>query len=1159
MLVNRKGSYRHNDDLLNIPSKANRVLNVVLVGMLLIVLRTWHLAVVQYDEKVEESRKPQRRVVMESAKRATIRDRFNIPLAINKVQYNVAVLYSQLKQIPTTAWETDSEGKRKRVSKRKEYISALSLLLGKELKMDADRIEDLIHSKASFYHQIPFVLKEDISELEYYRLKMLERDWLGISVQRIPRRHYPLGKVAGDIIGYMGAINRQEYESVIREIKALEAYIEAIDIGDIVPLPAGMESSNQVRKRIKDLHALAYTINDSVGKAGIEGRYENTLRGYHGKKTFYSDARGNFFRELPGAREPLSGKRLLLTISAELQEYAEQLLIQNERIRLTRLSHLDAVKQTILALKQPWIKGGAIIVMDPSSGDLLAMASIPRVDPNDFVSSKNPNNKSKKSNIHKWLENEVYLADVWNQQRPLEREVFEESLGGFYDEGMVLKWQNYLDLVLAADSPLKEGVLAKGTLKEAILIQNLVDQLVDLIPYKNIYAIFNLLYNDEFHQPYVQKSLPAETEALEMAFKEHQEEIKSIKRKLDVYFGPLSNVYDQVLLIDLLRVLVQADLFPVELVNVIGKQSLSSYKDVSAGLVAIEDAVKKMTKNIFHETDFKTWRKDNEKEFLKGKRAEEKATRKYAKPYIDYLDALENEMFAAFWQEQRWDLITTFLMGDLGQCSAMPCPLTYIEHMCSWQDEIKCGAHSEIEWKAPYLALQKVLKNMQPENIVQYLQTLRSFQDLNRPLLGKYRYLRKNENQVQQEKHLAAAFYHRFGCGYGRSQAYRQASTQGSIFKLVTAYEALVQRYQKLEKAGKDTSDLNPLEIVDMIYHQGKDQYVGYNADGQPLPRFYKGGRLPRSTHSIGKVDLMKALETSSNPYFAVLAGDVLDSPKDLAKAARLFSFGERTGIDLPGEIAGKVPDDLEENRTGLYSLSIGQHTLVVTPLQTTVMLSALANGGTILKPKIVGVLAGREPLRGKDLMTESSYYPYQQELSSVGIDFPLFTAADAEQQKSLIKYVPSEVKRTLFMPEAVRKMLLDSMCRVVVRSQSDTLISLSRLYSNHPEAISDYVELKNQLVGKTSTAESIENIDLDLTKGTNIYTHVWFGGIAYDHDIIERKGPHGTYLFLNSFGAPEVVVVVYLRYGGYGKEAAPIAAQMVKKWREIKQKYSRG
>ena len=55
---------------------------------------------------------------------------------------------------------------------------------------------------------------------------------------------------------------------------------------------------------------------------------------------------------------------------------------------------------------------------------------------------------------------------------------------------------------------------------------------------------------------------------------------------------------------------------------------------------------------------------------------------------------------------------------------------------------------------------------------MQYLQTIRSFQSLDHPLLGKYRHLRKNIEGNQLEKHLAAAFYPKYGYGYGRSQAY---------------------------------------------------------------------------------------------------------------------------------------------------------------------------------------------------------------------------------------------------------------------------------------------------------------------------------------------------------------------------------------------------
>jgi cell division protein FtsI/penicillin-binding protein 2 len=110
---------------------------------------------------------------------------------------------------------------------------------------------------------------------------------------------------------------------------------------------------------------------------------------------------------------------------------------------------------------------------------------------------------------------------------------------------------------------------------------------------------------------------------------------------------------------------------------------------------------------------------------------------------------------------------------------------------------------------------------------------------------------------------------------------------------------------------------------------------------------------------------------------------------------------------------------------------------------------------------------------------------------------------------------------------------------------------SLTRLYHKEPEAIDAFVGLKKELIGKTSTAESMENLNLDLYRGTNRYNHVWFGGISFDREL-DAEG----FLSRDQKGKPELVVVVFLRYGSFGKEAAPIAAQVVKKWREIKARH---
>lgn len=1116
---------------LDIYAKANRVLHVILVAFVLIILRIWHLAIIQHDQKLEESRRPQRRVVIEPAKRATIRDRYNRPLALNKVQYNATLLYAQMRHIPSSAWEKKADGTRVKRFKRKEYITKLSQQLGGALKLSPDRIEDLIHAKGALYTHAPFVIKEDLSEEEYYRLKMMEKDWPGLQVQCTPKRCYPLGKVAADVIGYMGAINRQEYETIIQEIALLELFWKAREEGEEPELPAGYASVQEVQKRLKDLQEHAYTLHDSVGKGGVENRFEQDLRGFHGQTNHFADARGNYLRVLPGAREPLSGERLLLTISSELQEFAEKLLAQNERIRKPRLTTKNKTRFINMPEKQPWIKGGAIVALDPNTGDVLALASYPRFDPNDFISSGDPAlNKEKKDNIHRWFESEGYLADIWDQKRPMERERYDDLLQSFYDEKIEMTWETYLSFILPKDNPVREHLKKYNQLKNAIEVQVAFERLLDLSGQDNAYALMNVLYKGGNHLPHHIKDTDSLREGVQENLELHEQTGKESKVTLDFYLSSLAHNYDKVLFIDLCRLLANADFFSHSLLDETGEQTHDHYRRVSAASAPIFEAVKKMSRELFHDLDFKTWREANEKSFLKEKRVQEKLERRYTRPYIDYLDKQEEQMFDIFWQNRGMELVATLLHPS----SVRRDP--YADYFASWGTELHNGAHIALKWKPCYITLCEATLELPADSIVPYLQTMRSYHQLNRPLLGSYRGLRKDKSQ-QLEKHLAAAFYPLNGCGYGRSQAYRQSATQGSIFKVVTAYEALVQTHA----AGHGAK--NPLEIVDKVFRNGKDTFVGYTSDGKSIPRFYKGGLLPRSLNqNLGKLDLLRALETSSNPYFALLAGDVMKSPEDLAKAARLFSYGSRTGIDLPAEIPGQVPTDLATNRTGLYSTAIGQHSLVVTPLQTSVMLAALVNGGKVLKPKIVTLKAGRTPKRGEDLVYNPSTFPYQESLGLAGIDFPLFSNVVRNQQINQFKPVKTVVIRQLFMPAEVSQMLMEGMRRVVAKDHADAFIGLARIYYEYPQALADYKETKSSLLGKTSTSESIEQLHLDINDGSALVNHVWFGGISYD----DKK-------------QPEVVVVVYLRYGGYGKAAAPLAAQMVKKWREIKKQHAKG
>lgn len=1059
----------HENRACQIPSKASLVLNLILLSLFIIVIRIWNLSTVQYAEKLEESRRPQRKVAIEPAKRGTIRDRFNLPLAINKVRYQAAVIYAPIKSIPTVKEYVDENGKKAYLHPRKEYIQSLAELFAKELGLDAKRIEDEIHSKAALFYNIPYVIKEEISEQQYYRLKFLEKDWLGVHVERRPKREYPRKKSAAEILGYMGAINKEEYELVIMEMKSLKEFLNRWQENADPSLPTGFESPYEVEKRYRDLEELAYTANDYVGKTGIESLFEQELRGFRGKKSFITDSRGNFIRDLPGIKEPLAGKRVLLSISAELQEYAEELLGQNERIRRAKISGHGVVATNE---KQPWIKGGAIVAIEPETGDVLALASWPRSDPNDFILTGEPQTKKeKRANINRWFENEAYLADIWNMERPLERELFEKATKSFYEDKLWMKWEAYLDLILPENHPIITWFSNHSSLQDAIQVQRSFEN-------------------------------------------------KKVKSLIPEDFSP----YNKFLLIDLCQLAACHEFFSDKLLEKVGKIDLSTYRDFGCTFLSLQKEVKEIAKTEFHHVVFKNWREENEKEYLKEKRLFEKLNKKYAKPYIDYLDEKEAHLFAEFWQKNRLELTLVALTGIRVQDEALK---PFAEMFLAYAK------------KPLYASLKNVLIKLTKPQALEFLASFRSYQDLNRPLVGKYRFLR-NGKEIPTEKHLAGAFYPTYGFGSGRSQAFRQAATQGSLFKIVTAYEALIQQYDK-NKGG--TKICNPLEMIDKVFRKGSKTYVGYAMDGTPIPQIYKGGRIPRShLYNLGQMDIIKAMETSSNTYFSLLASDVLKSPEDLAKAARGFSFGSKTGIDLPGEIAGKVPSDLNENRTGLFALAIGQHSLVVTPLQTALMLSACVNGGKILKPQIVKVLAGHIPERNEELM-QTHAFAFQEALALIGVDFPFFVPSSKDIRRSQVMKSAPLIKSQLDFPDSVRFTILEGLRKVVLKTQSESLWSLSKLYSKYPEAISDYIDLKHQLIGKTSTAESMERIDLDEKEGTNLYTHVWFGGIAFEKDVTPK------------FEKPELVVVVYLRYGIYGKEAAPLAAQIVKKWREIKQK----
>jgi len=172
-------------------------------------------------------------------------------------------------------------------------------------------------------------IRTRLTEEEVARFAVNRYRFPGFEIKARPFRSYPLGEVASHAIGYIGRIN--------------EADVKRIDTQGL---------------------ATNYKGTDHIGKLGIEGAYEKELHGVTGSEQVEIDAGGRAIRALSRS-EPISGNNLVLTLDLELQKVAEE-AFQDFR--------------------------GALVAIDPKTGEILALVSKPGFDPNLFVDGIDPQN-----------------------------------------------------------------------------------------------------------------------------------------------------------------------------------------------------------------------------------------------------------------------------------------------------------------------------------------------------------------------------------------------------------------------------------------------------------------------------------------------------------------------------------------------------------------------------------------------------------------------------------------------------------------------------------------------------------------------------------------------------------------------------------------------
>jgi penicillin-binding protein 2 len=206
-------------------------------------------------------------------------------------------------------------------AQRPQVVDRLAALLG----MDAAEINATIDSNPGSSFDLVRIAG-DVDENTARLIAEAGFDLPGVQIAVEARRQYTYGSLFSQILGYTGPVSADE---------------------------------------LAQLKALGYLPDDLVGKTGLESEYETELRGTYGSQNVERDAAGRRTQVLQTVSSAVPGDSLNLTIDTKEQKYAQTALEW--------------------AMTEIGLKRGVVIVMNPQTGEILALVSLPTYDDNLFA------------------------------------------------------------------------------------------------------------------------------------------------------------------------------------------------------------------------------------------------------------------------------------------------------------------------------------------------------------------------------------------------------------------------------------------------------------------------------------------------------------------------------------------------------------------------------------------------------------------------------------------------------------------------------------------------------------------------------------------------------------------------------------------------------
>ena len=324
---------------------------VIVGGFFLLLRQLWSLQIDRQDEFI--ARQPETNKVFQRVPgpRGEIRDRNGVALARNISKLEVALNLADVenywkehnkhKEVPKWVWDPAKDAEPNIIQLLNETLFPKLDALGLYQKPEPAMIEAIRIWFRTNRGIIPFPYSKPLERdnQEDYRTFAAYAenafDLPGITLRDRPIRTYPLKALGAHYLGYIRQADKDA--------------------------PVGEETKWN------------YFENDDFGVEGLEKSLDKDLRGTPGRRVFLKNEHGRVTDELTAdRRDPVRGGDVYLTIDSGVQSIAE------------------------MALREAVFTGGvgvgrgAVTVIDPNTGEILAMATVPSYDPNTFIPSIKP-------------------------------------------------------------------------------------------------------------------------------------------------------------------------------------------------------------------------------------------------------------------------------------------------------------------------------------------------------------------------------------------------------------------------------------------------------------------------------------------------------------------------------------------------------------------------------------------------------------------------------------------------------------------------------------------------------------------------------------------------------------------------------------------------